>query len=173
MNWYVFIKLADIETALQRVNASPDVIDFISNITNNILQGLASRIVFSTKGQISLQELKNKLNIKKEKLLYEPNQQELQILNNYRNNTTFQDWLKSQIINNKGKLDLSRISHIWDWFEKTNPNLSGFTYEKALNSSNQWTQTQQSKSSTKYQPLQQKDIVMKFPDGTMFVKLSN
>ena len=118
MNWYYFIKLADIESALQRANASPEIIQFISSIEDNNTKGLAARIVFSTKGQISLQELKNRLNFKKEKLLYEPNQQELQILNNYRNNTTFQDWLKTQIVNSKGKLDLSRVSHIWDGSKK-------------------------------------------------------
>ena len=173
MNWYFFIKLADIDSALQRANASPDVIDFISNITNNILKGLASRIVFSTKGQISLQELKNKLNIKKEKILYSPNNQELQILNNYKNNKDFYNWLKIQIINSKGSLDLSRVSHIWDWYEKTNQNLSGFNYKQALNAADKWSQTEQSKASTEYQPLQQKDIFMTFPDGMKFVKLSN
>jgi len=174
MNWYYFIKLADIEEALQRVNAQPNVVQFISDIQDPNLKNLASRIVFSVKGLIELDELKNRLQQRGRKTKqYQLKPQEQEVVNSYSNSKDFQNWIQTQILNSKGKLDLSRVSHIWDWYEKTNQNLSGFTYEKALNAADQWSQTEQSKTSTEYQPLQQKDIFMKFPDGMMFVKLSN
>jgi hypothetical protein len=168
MNWYHgFTKIAQ-RKFLEDLGVSEAVIQYVESQPNEVKQHLVNAL--RQNAQLTVEELQS-ITVSQREVQLDP--QEEQLIQRFEP-SEFRAWLQVQLIKlragrqpnptlHQRLMSTGLIDEIADWREFTNPDLSAYSMEQAIISSDEWHKQMAAEGAGK--TYQEKNVVHSFPDG--------